>query len=435
MPPPTTKREPAATAEHAGILPRRRLLARVPWLPIALSLIVILTAAGARRPIRDAGTLVDVSEAYLVKSAGYVALAPVSAVLDTVALISVRQHIAMLAGLLVLLALYRGLTHVVGRATWRSHILALALFFATFVASYAAAVVLPRPMAYLASQEPNIMRVDFHSHTSASRDARRGFGVEENREWHRRAGYDVAFITDHGTVAGAERGLANNTPSGLDEPVTLQSIEATWTGEHVSILAAQRTYTGLLTENLRDVDPQALRLASMVAAREPVVVWHHPRDLSRLPPAAGARTAGIRAIEIANGSPDSMDDVEPKRAQIVAFARRHNLALTTGTDNHGWGYTAPAWTLMRLPQWRGRGGDDLTLLIERVIRDLGFSGTLAVERVVEYPGNGVQLALTAVTVPLMMFRTLATDERIMWLVWIWAVWGTIRWATQRRARG
>jgi hypothetical protein len=34
-----------------------------------------------------------------------------------------------------------------------------------------------------------------------------------------------------------------------------------------------------------------------------------------------------------------------------------------------------------------------------------------------------------------MFRALATDERLMWLVWIWAVWGAVRWATQRRARG
>ncbi|MGH7638578.1 MAG: PHP domain-containing protein [Gemmatimonadaceae bacterium] len=431
---PPTKREPAAAAEHAGKPSRRRLLARVPWWPIVLSLIVILTAAGARRPVRDAGTLADVSEAYLVKSSGYVALGPLSAVLDTIALISARQHIAMLAGLLALLALYQATRHVRGRATWRSHFVALAWFLAVFIVSYVAAVILPRPMAYLASREPNIMRVDFHSHTSASRDARRGFGVEDNRNWHRRAGYDVAFITDHGTVAGAERGLANNTPSGLDEPVLLQSIEVTWTGEHVSIPGAQRTYTGVLTENLRDVDPQALRLASLVAAREPIVVWHHPRDLNRLPPAAGPRTAGIRAIEIANGSPDNMDDVEPKRAQIVAFAQRHDFALTTGTDNHGWGYTAPAWTLMRLPTWRGLGGDELTLLIERVIRELGFGGTLAIERVVEYPENGAELALTVVTVPLMMFRTLATDERMMWLLWIWAVWGIIRWATQRRAR-
>ena len=90
---------------------------------------------------------------------------------------------------------------------------------------------------------------------------------------------------------------------------------------------------------------------------------------------------------------------------------QHGLALTTGTDNHGWGYTAPAWTLMRPPQWRGLSGDELTLLIERVIREAGFAGTLAIERVVAYPASGVELALTVASVPLMMFRTLSTDER------------------------
>lgn len=431
---PHSKREGSTTAEHAGGRARGRLIARVPWLPIVLSLIVILTAGAARRPVREAGSLAEVSEAHLVKPAGYVALAPVSAVLDTISLMSVRQHIALLAGLLALFALYRAFEHVVRGARWRSHLVSLAWFFAAFVATYAAVVVLPRPMAYLASQEPNMMRVDFHSHTSASRDARRGFGVNDNRDWHRRAGYDVAFITDHATVAGAERGLASNTPAGLDEPVLLPSIEVTWTGEHVSIPGAQRTYTGLLTENLRDVDPSALRLASLVGGREPVVIWHHPEDLSRLPPATGPRTAGIRAIEIANGAPDNMDHIKRKRAQIVGLAQRHDLALTTGTDNHGWGYTAPAWTLMRPPNWRGLSGDELTLLIERVIRESGIDGTLAVERVIAYPTSTVQLAITVVAVPLMMFRTLAADERVMWLVWIWGVWGMIRWATPKRAR-
>ena len=431
---PHSTRAAAITAEHAGAPARRRLIARVPWVAVLLSLVVILTAAAARRPVRDAGSLADVSEAYLARPLGYVALGPISAVLDVITLMSVRQHVAMLFAVLLLFALYRTYAHRSARNSWRSHLGAFAWFMAAFLASYGAAAILPRPMAYLASHDPNIMRVDFHSHTSASRDARRAFDVENNRDWHRRAGYDVAFVTDHATVAGAERGLANNTPSGLDEPVILQSIEVSWTGEHVSIIGAQRTYTGLLTENLRDVDPHALRLASMVAAREPVVIWHHPRDLERLAPAGGPRSAGVRAIEVANGSPDNMDDVKPRRARIVALAQRHNLALTTASDNHGWGHAAPAWTLMRPPGWRGLSGDELTLLIERVIRESGFTGTLAVERVIAYPANAVQLGLTVVTVPMTMFRTLSADERAAWLIWIWGVWGITRWAIHRRGR-
>lgn len=399
-----------------------------------LSLLVIFTAAAAMRPVRDAATLAEVSEAFLAKPVGYVALAPISAVFDTVLLLSVRQHIALFIGLLVLFTAWRAFRQLRGGSTIRAHLLALSILLGTFLLTYAGAILIPRPMAYLATHDPTVMIVDFHSHTSASGDARRGFSVEDNRDWHRRAGYDVTVITDHATVAGAERGVANNTAAGLDEPMVVQAIEATWTGEHVSVLGAQRTYSGMLTQNLRDIDPDALRLGSVVASREPIVVWHHPRDLNRLPPATGPRTAGVRAIEIANGAPDNMDDVKPARAQIAALAQTHDLMLTTGSDNHGWGYAAPAWTLMRPPVWRGLGSDALALTIERVIREAGFRGSRAVERTIPYPPSAAGLAATIVSVPLTMLRTLSNDERALWLLWIWAVWALARWATHRRAR-
>ena len=431
---PHPKRQLQHTAEHADAPPGRSLIARLPWVPIVMSLVVILCAGAAVRPIQDAATLTDVSEAYLAKPASYVALGPVSAVFDTVLLLSVRQHIAMFAGLLVLLVAYRIVRHWRRRSTTGGHLLALAFFVGAFLLTYVGAILLPRPMAYLATQDPTVMVVDFHSHTSSSGDARRGFSVEDNRDWHRRAGFDVAVIADHATVAGAERGLANNTAAGLDDPMMVQGIEVTWTGEHVSVLGAQRTYSGMLTPNLRDIDADALRLVSIIPSREPVVVWHHPRDLSRLPPASGPSTPGIRAIEIANGAPNNIDDVKPKRAQILALAQQHDLMLTTGTDNHGWGYTAPAWTLMRPPVWRGLGTDNLALSIERVIREAGFQGSRTVQRTVPYPATILGLALTVVSVPLSILRTLSTDERVMWLVWIWGVWALARWATHRRAR-
>lgn len=406
--------------------------ARIPRAPIALSLAVLLSAGAAARPVRDAASLGDVTEAFLVRPAGYVALAPLSNVLDTLTLLSVRQHIALFAGLWVLFSAWRIWRHVKAGTTWRRHLGAAGVMLLAIVAAYAAAVLLPRPMAYLASRDPNIMRVDFHSHTAASGDARRAFSEDRNRDWHRAGGYDVAFVTDHGTVAGAERALADNTLSGLEAPMLLQSIEVTWTGEHVSILGAQRTYTGLLTQNLRDVDPAALELASVVRSREPVVVWHHPRQLDRLPAAAGASAAGVRAIEISNGAPDGMDEVRPKREAIVAFARENNLTLTSGSDNHGWGFAAPNWTLMRPSNWRGLTSDQLALGIERLMREGGFRATRVVERVVADGTNPLLLGLSVVTVPARMLTTLSTDERVMWLAWIWAVYIGARVARRRR---
>jgi hypothetical protein len=411
---------------------RRPILSRLPWTPLVVSLAVILSSAFAVRPVRDAASLQEISEAYLARPVAYVALAPVSNVLDLVTLLSVRQHIALFLGLIVFFGVWRVVRARRGAST-RGHLIASGGFLGTFVLTYVAAVLLPRPMAYLASQDANILRVDFHSHTSASHDGAGWFSVERNRNWHRDGGYDAAFITDHGTVAAAERGLVNNPRAGLDGVVLLQGVEATWSGEHVAILGAERTYKGLMTNDGRDVDPQGVALASVVATREPIIVWNHPKELNKLPPAAGPGTAGIRAIEISNGSPANMDKIRPKRAALVAFAEQHDLALTTGTDAHGWGRAAPNWTLMRPTLWRGATTDELTQRIERVIRSGGFRGTRVVERVVADPGaSRVALAVTVIAAPARMLTTLSSDERLMWLVWTWLTFAVVWWRKRSR---
>lgn len=387
---------------------------------------MLIGAAFALPPVRDVATLQEVSEAHLARPAGYLALAPLSNVLDTLTLLSAHQHGAVVLGLLALWAAWR-ITPPRRRRGWHSHAASLAALLAVIVAAYAAVVFLPRPMAYLASHDRDILRIDFHSHTAASQDARQTFSVERNRARHRTGGYDVAYVTDHATVAGAERGIANNPPVGGGGVVLLQGIEATWNGEHVGILGAARTYRGLLTPNLRNVNTRGLTMASAAAAREPVLIWNHPRTLtSTLLFASGPTTAGVRAIEIANGAPSETDRIRPKRRQLVALAERHGLALTTGSDCHGWGYAAPNWTLMRLTNWRDLNPDELAARIERVLRDRGFGATRAVERVTTDPGtSAVALAFSVVGVPWHMLRTLSAGERLMWLAWTWAIAGAV----------
>lgn len=410
--------------------PASRWYRRVPWAPIGITVAVILSSGFVVSPVRDAATLGDVAEAYLERPFGYVAIAPLSNVFDTLTLMSVNQHIALVSAALVLFLAWRVVRGVTGRSGWRGHLVATVAFFVVLLATYATGALLPRPMAALESDNAHILRVDFHSHTDASHDGRQS--VEQNRRWHRGAGFDVAYITDHGAVGGAERGVADNPRVAGEGTVLLQSIEITWTGEHVSIPGAQRTYTGLLTQNLRDVDVEGLRIGSMIPNREPVVIWHHPRQLERLPMAEGPFTAGVRAIEIVNGAPDNMDRLRRNRAAIVAQAQRHQLALTTGSDNHGWGRTAPGWTLFRIFGWRGMPPDDLGQRIETAIRAGGFDATRVVERRVADPGDSrALLAASIVTVPARMFTTLSNDERVSWLFWTWAITAAV-WLLRRR---
>jgi hypothetical protein len=406
-------------------------LRRIPLLPTLISIAVLVTAGVPTSPIRDAATGGSITEAYIERSLGYVAIAPLSDVLDTLTLLSARQHIALLGGVLVLFVVWRAFRATRG-ATLRNHGVALRNMLGAIVVTYAAAAALPRPMAALRSDNANILKVDFHSHTSASHDGYQD--VDALRDWHRAAGFDAAFITDHAAVSAAERAVLAN-PSHAAEGITLfQGIETGWNGEHVTILGAQRAYTGLLTEGLTNVDTQSLRLASFIPGREPIVIWNHPRDLSRLTPAGAEQYWGIRAVEVVNGAPKDIDVLRKNRSEIVGMARLRDIALTAGSDNHGIGRAAPGWTMLVIIGWRGAPPDALAIEIDKAIREGKFAATKIVERVVADPGQSqVRLAMSVLTVPFVMLTTIDGDERLSWLVWTWAIFAAMTVIRRRRA--
>jgi hypothetical protein len=404
-------------------------LRRIPLLPALITIAVLAAAGFELSPIRDAATGANVTEAYLERSLGYVALAPLSDVLDTLSLISARQHIALLSGVLVLFVLWRAFCAWRG-STLKAHAVSAGILLASIVGTYGAAAILPRPMAALRSDNANILKVDFHSHTTASHDGHQS--VAALREWHAGAGFDVAYVTDHATVSGAELvHVANPVPVG--EGVTLlQGIETGWNGEHVMIAGAQRGYTGLLTDNLANVDTMSLRLASFIPGREPIVVWNHPRDLTRLTLATGPQSSGIRAMEIVNGAPKDIDTQRRLRSEVVAKAQAGNVALTAGSDNHGYGRAAPGWTMLIIIGWRGATPDILATEIDKAIREGKFSATKVVERRVADPGQSKSwLALSVLTVPFRMLTTISNDERFAWLVWTWGLFAAVTVARRR----
>jgi hypothetical protein len=390
---------------------------------------VILTSAAAVSPIFDSATRGAVIDAFLELPLSYVVIAPVSNVLDTLTLLSDKQHIAVLLGAILFFVVSRVFRRDAGI---KRHAVASAVFLCSVVLVYASMAFLPRPMAALMSNNDNVVKIDFHSHTDESHDGHQD--VEALREWHRKAGYDVAYITDHASVAGAERGMANN-PSPAGGGVTLlQGIETTWSGEHVTIPNVERVYRGVLTPTRGDVDTAGLRLAGMIPGREPVVIWNHPRRLGVLPPATGPGTMGVRAMEIVNGAPRDAGRLRAMREQLTTMAQGGNVALTAGSDNHGFGYATPGWTLMIIRGWRGAAGAAVGLKIEQVIREGGFKATLVVERRVADPGSSAGLtALSVFTVPWTMFRTLSNDERLWWLIWTWLIWGAAWYVRRRRA--
>jgi hypothetical protein len=316
------------------------------------------------------------------------------------------------------------------RRGWRGNTLSFAALVTSIAVVYAAAAYLPRPMAHLASLDPDVLRIDFHSHTQSSKDARRSYSIERNRAWHHAGGYDVAYVTDHDTFAGAEQGLAIDPSTWNGSTVLLRGIEVSWKGEHVGLLGDELMSRCMLSADLHDLDLRNPLPARCRGLRAPIVVWNHPRDpqLAKLPLTGGT----VQAIEVANGALHSMDLVRSKREQIVSLARQHGLALLSGSDSHGWGYAAPDWTLLRLEGWRHFDRDELAARIEQALRVGGFGATRVVERARADPGaSATALAFSVVLVPWRMLTALSMDERGMWLVWAWAI-VFVEWQLRRR---
>jgi hypothetical protein len=408
---------------HAYATRLERLRPLRPWWGSLLVAVLILGSAPfAIAPIRDAATLETVAEAALRRPTGYVLLAPLSNVFDLLTLLSVRQHVALLVTLALAYALWwwlRGWTvpptvtpaRRAARIAARIGVAVLAL-----LAVYFGAALLPRPMAGL-EVGPNIVAIDFHAHTRYSHDGRPDWAPEDARDWHRDAGFGAVYISDHRTFEGARDGWSNNPVLAGQGVSLLPAIEVVWKGEHVNVLDADRMYRGIFNATLRDIDEDALRLASAVTGNEPVLIETLPGDLSKMIPAHGPGTPGVRAVELIDGAPQGLGQGRRERARIVKLADSLDLALVAGSNHHGWGHTAAGWTLMALPGWRGATPERLASAIETSIRRGGYGTTRVVARYVADTETGVALPFTAPLVAWGMLRTLSMEERVAWLVW------------------
>jgi hypothetical protein len=397
--------------------PRWRSL---PWLAIAVTLLVLITAAFPVDPVRDAVTLASVGEARLNPSAAYISIAPLSNVLDTLTLMTIAQHVAILLSAIVLFVLWRMLRARRRPVALRRELGAAALFLAAVVLTYVVGALAPRPMAALAVSDETVVAVDFHAHTKYSHDGRPGWTEDDVRDWHRGAGYDIAYITDHATYEGAERGIAANSSQAGEGTTILQGLEAVYRGEHVNILNAGRRYRGLTTPNLKDIDEQSMALASILPTTAPLAIETIPGNLSKVP-GPTPTAPGVGAIEIVDGAPRGLAQGRRDRARIAHIADSLNLAVVTGSDNHGWGRTAPGWTLLRVPGWRGMGSDSLSRRIEDVLRVGRRDATRPIERRVADATNPLTVFFAAPIVTWRMFTTLSPDERVMWLIWTWGL--------------
>lgn len=314
---------------------------------------LVVTGAESGEPLR------------LLFPPAYELFAPFMASADRLTFLSASQWRMLALWLAGGWALFRGAVVLRASWSWRREA-AWAAGAALGLAAFAAfAVWLGRPCATLASSDPDLLIVDFHSHTDRSWDGRRGFDAAANADWHRRAGFHAAFVTDHNTLA----------PGILSEGEgpfrTLAGQELSLHGLHLVALGCREPIDRSAFAGPDGIAPaiERVRACGGAALASLPEYWKHHWSES------GPPDWSVDGFELLNGAPKALDLPGSARSAVEELCRRRNLACVAVTDNHGWGAAAPGWSVVRLRGWRSDRAEDLE---RRIVRELRERGAAAV---------------------------------------------------------
>ena len=111
-----------------------------------------------------------------------------------------------------------------------------------------------------------------------------------------------------------------------------------------------------------------------------------------------------------------------ERDLILQIADSLGLTLVSGSNHHGWGRTAAAWNLIRVPGWQELRPEELGAEIEAIVRGSRADRIQIAERrrIRLYAPRESPLveALTAPRLAVHILRSLTFPERLAWLPWI-----------------
>ncbi len=388
--------------------------------PLFLSACVVAAQLFPLSPIVDVVARTAPASARLAYPAFHVVFAPFTLVADWLNGGSVRDLTGFAAWICVGFVLCRLFARPARNAGARRAVVETRLA-AAFVLAVAAFVGwgywLPRPIPRLVARDPDALVLDIHSHTALSHDGRPGFGAAENAAWHARAGFDVAFVTDHNAF-GAARAWRLERPAA--RPVLLDGEEISLSGIHVlalgtSTLVPNRPYdaswdsTGALVRRLH--------------ADAVFMVPTLPEDWLRHTGAEFGQLSewGVSGFEIWTSAPQAMNMPPSGRRTVVAWSQLEHLPVFGSTDMHGYGNAATVWNVLRLPGWRTLGDSALQTAILARLRTGGLAANQVVALRRWLPASRLGAALDVPVNAGLLLRAASRGHAAALLLWIWGI--------------
>jgi hypothetical protein len=378
-----------------------------------------MTAVFSLSPLMDVAHPEASVTASLSTPPAYDLFAPISNVLDALTLLSPAQYWATFA--LCAVTFFGFWTYRRARsrggASAMKFVRAALGFVGGTVAVVGIMLVAGRPMASLALADRDLIAVDFHSHTDASHDGRPGFDAESNREWHSSSGFDAAYVTDHKTFDGALSGVAHNPARSGDRTVLLPGVELRDGDEHLILI-------GVDPARMRITSPdwQGTAVKADGGTAPPMLLLSMPGNILRIPSNETNGAVRLAGIEGVDGSPRGMAQSARDRDAILALAGKLHLAVVAASDNHGWGRTAPAWSVLRIPGWRGMTPAELDIAIRQTIVANGSRAIQVIaRRTAPPPRNKVEAVAGGIVIALVIMRTMNFPDRLSWIAWSWGL--------------
>jgi hypothetical protein len=230
--------------------------------------------------------------------------------------------------------------------------------------------------------------IDYHAHSEASHDGRRGWTFARLAAWHARQGFQASYVTDHNIIFDTT----------VTDPIRLlPGVEWSVYRQHVVALgpvqAIVRDSFGSTTPRMLGLFRELERQGVLGIASLPEYWRNHFEDLDAFV------SAGADGFEIVNCAPKAIGVPAPLRRQVIALAQQRDLVVVGASDNHGWGQVTCVWNLSR----PGTNGYHANRVVARPLALL----------------QGEWLPWTApVTQPWFMFRSLSWGERMSWLTWV-----------------
>lgn len=353
---------------------------------------------------------------------GYLATAPFSALADLLTFNTPRQHAVWSAYLLLagpaMLRLALGSKRPVSPLKlYGAYLLLLAGFLAW-------GALCPRPSARLSAGDPDILVLDFHSHTSRSHDGRRlppAFSPARNNRWHERQGFHAGFVTDHNRADALQEALAAAEGGGYrplgGEELSLHDSHILALG-NVSRIdpAAYSDGLGGLKRFLRESETRegALSVLSL-----PEYSLHHWGRLEEL------FEAGADGVELENSSPKGLAFPSERKLRVLKLAEKHGVFVCGVSDSHGWGSATYAWSLLRIPGHARMSPAELKIAVMDKLASGGFSAVSVVTRLKnEEAGGGLLLAdpFLASWLILRSFTPAQSASALSWLFLFCGLW-------------